>query len=240
MGKKTAGYILSLTVRKGEVKWFDRLGELHDDEPSTPTWDTLDNAHKFIREKVLGAYSILYLHLFRVDKNGKKYTVGIKEPDMDMMDDPEYTTIMTSEEIPPDEVVFEEKEIVVPDDLIEQVAKYTELRANAIPYRDKLVADLARYDNMQQDILHYIEFEKSSAPERMTIYSMLHDVRQKRRKVKNMISVINAFISETPVLPNDTVRQIEILSTLEYRPRELKDLFGKKEKPKEDAGLSSE
>lgn len=219
-----------MTIRKGESKWFDRLGELHDEEPAVPTWPSLAEAHKFIKEKVIGNYSVLYLHLFRIDKNGKKSTVSIKEPgdDFDILEDPEFAEIKTSEE--PDEVVFEEEEVKVPDDLIEQIRQYTALRANAIAYRDQLVSDLAKYDAMQQDILHFIEFEKSTAPERMTIYAKLRDVRQARRKVKNMINVIGAFISETPVLPSETVKQIEILSTLEYKPRELKELFDHKKK----------
>ena len=237
MSKKTAGYILSLSVRKGETKWFDRLGELHDEEPKTPTWNTLEIARKFIRETVLGVYSVTNIHLFRVDKNGKKTTVSVKDPGMDMMEDAAFKDIMTSESATdPAEIVFEEKEVIVPEDLIERVREYTELRANAITFHEKLVSDLARYEAMQQDILHYIEFEKSTAPERMTIYAKLRDVRQERRKVKNMINVLTAVITETPVLPSETVKQIDILSTLEYKPRELKELFAKKTRTTEEKG----
>lgn len=55
--------------------------------------------------------------------------------------------------------------------------------------------ELSETSQQINDILHYIEFTKCNAPDRMAVYKRLHEVRQARRRAKETIESSEPILS---------------------------------------------
>lgn len=78
------------------------------------------------------------------------------------------------------------------------------------------------------DIEHYIEFNKLSAVKGYKAYKMMHDYRIKRRKIKDNIFYVQAFLEGTDIesiAKGRVVKRIKGMEKRQYSPRVLNSLF---------------
>lgn len=96
-----------------------------------------------------------------------------------------------------------------------------------IDQQEILNIELSNIDIEIQDILHYIEFHKFSACEGYKLAKMIQVARDKRRKVKNKLEVINIFKTSTctSISSGHLVNKLDGIDNKVYKPRVLDELF---------------
>lgn len=96
-----------------------------------------------------------------------------------------------------------------------------------IDQQEMLNIELSNIDIEIQDILHYIEFHKFSACEGYKLAKMIQVARDKRRKVKNKLEVINIFKTSTctSISSGHLVNRLDGIDHKVYKPRVLDELF---------------
>lgn len=92
---------------------------------------------------------------------------------------------------------------------------------------------LKELDNVEMeicDINHYIEFNKLNAAQGWAAYEMMRTSRLQRRKIKDLLYIINVIQKNKGRVSNSEAakKAISALKKREYRPRKLDFLFEKK------------
>ena len=96
--------------------------------------------------------------------------------------------------------------------------------------KDNLVNSLSEVNGKEQDILHYIEFNKFNAAEGYKLSKRLQDIRKKRRIIKNKIDIINVIKQDNcyDLIYGKTLERLDGIKNRKYSPRVLNDLFNDK------------
>ncbi len=102
-------------------------------------------------------------------------------------------------------------------------------------YRDLLYKQLSRFDSEQTDILHACEFYKCNVVDGYKLYKMLHDLRVKRRWVKDEIRRAEAILLNkySNIVSGEVKSSFTAVDSQQYTPRVLKELFEEWENRKE-------
>lgn len=90
-----------------------------------------------------------------------------------------------------------------------------------------LVKDMKEVDREITDIEHAAEFYNLNAAQGYKLYRLLHDARERRRIVKDRLSMVERIL-ETKVCNLSTTRidnKVEQMNNRNYCPRVLKELF---------------
>lgn len=98
-------------------------------------------------------------------------------------------------------------------------------------YKDALYKQLSRLDCEQCDILHACEFYTCNVVDGYKLYKMLHDLRIKRRWVKDEIKRAEVILMKnySEVMSGEIQSSFTAVDNQQYTPRVLKELFeGKK------------
>lgn len=97
-----------------------------------------------------------------------------------------------------------------------------------------LLKELSDIDLEISDILHYIEFHKFSASEGYKLAKMLQVARDKRRKIKDELDIVEIVKSVDckSLLNGNLVDRMDSLDSRMYTPRVLTELFKKGENKK--------
>ena len=77
--------------------------------------------------------------------------------------------------------------------IVEEIKKIVNKLNELDNYSEGLINELSRLDLMQQDLLHYIEFNKLSTNEAYRLVREIKKVRKKRRRVKNDIDLMARY-----------------------------------------------
>lgn len=72
----------------------------------------------------------------------------------------------------------------------EYISQYNVFFADIKKKKDELLEELSKCDLEQEDILHFIEFEKYDAITMVKLVKKLKDVRQRRRVVKDKYQAV--------------------------------------------------
>jgi hypothetical protein len=90
--------------------------------------------------------------------------------------------------------------------------------------------ELSKYDLMEQDILHKIEFEKFNASEGYKYSKAIQNIRIQRRAVKNELdtllqlkSVSSACLKGLTKIETEIVKKEDTQHKLKYKPRVIKN-----------------
>lgn len=96
--------------------------------------------------------------------------------------------------------------------------------------KNNLVNSLREVDGKEQDILHYIEFNKFNAAEGYKLSKKLQDIRKERRIIKNKIDVINIIKQDNcyDLIYGKTLERLDGIENRKYTPRVLNNLFNDK------------
>ena len=96
--------------------------------------------------------------------------------------------------------------------------------------KDNLVNSLSEVNGKEQDILHYIEFNKFNAAEGYKLSKRLQDIRKKRRIIKNKIDIINVIKQDNcyDLIYGKTLERLDGIENRKYTPRVLNGLFNDK------------
>ncbi|MCD7889453.1 MAG: hypothetical protein LUG23_06015 [Oscillospiraceae bacterium] len=99
-------------------------------------------------------------------------------------------------------------------------------------YKDALCKQLSRLDSEQCDILHACEFYTCNVVEGYKLYKMLHDLRIKRRWVKDEIKRAEAILTKnySEVMSGEIQSSFSAVDNQQYTPRVLKELFEENQK----------
>ena len=97
--------------------------------------------------------------------------------------------------------------------------------------KDNLVNSLSEVNGKEQDILHYIEFNKFNAAEGYKLSKRLQNIRKERRIIKNKIDIINVIKQDNcyDLIYGKTLERLDGIKNRKYSPRVLNDLFNDKE-----------
>ena len=90
-----------------------------------------------------------------------------------------------------------------------------------------LVKDMKEVDREITDIEHAAEFYNLNAAQGYKVYKLLHDARERRRIVKDRLSMVERIL-ETKVCNLSTTKidnKVEKMNNRNYCPRVLKELF---------------
>lgn len=92
--------------------------------------------------------------------------------------------------------------------------------------KNELSAELSKYDAEINDILHAAEFYTLNAAQGYKIYKQLHNVRIKRRQVKDEIAMINLLSSAVDKTKVQNLQaSIKSIEKKSYTPRINEELF---------------
>ena len=96
--------------------------------------------------------------------------------------------------------------------------------------KDNLVNSLSEVNGKEQDILHYIEFNKFNAAEGYKLSKRLQNIRKERRIIKNKIDIINVIKQDNcyDLIYGKTLERLDGIKNRKYSPRVLNDLFNDK------------
>lgn len=96
--------------------------------------------------------------------------------------------------------------------------------------KDNLVNSLSEVDGKEQDVLHYIEFNKFNAAEGYKLSKKLQDIRKERRIIKNKIDTINIIKQDNcyDLIYGKTLERLDGIENRKYTPRVLNNLFNDK------------
>ena len=96
--------------------------------------------------------------------------------------------------------------------------------------KDNLVNSLSEVNGKEQDILHYIEFNKFNAAEGYKLSKRLQNIRKERRIIKNKIDIINVIKQDNcyDLIYGKTLERLDGIENRKYTPRVLNDLFNDK------------
>lgn len=96
--------------------------------------------------------------------------------------------------------------------------------------KDNLVNSLSEVNGKEQDILHYIEFNKFNAAEGYKLSKKLQDIRKERRIIKNKIDIINIIKQDNcyDLIYGKTLERLDGIENRKYTPRVLNNLFNDK------------
>lgn len=110
---------------------------------------------------------------------------------------------------------------ILPDDVIKMVGSAAKLDEILPELKIKLPMKIAAMEQETQDILHAIELGKFNASEGYRYSKTLHEIRQKRRKLKDSINIIMTYDAERQgkCEAGTTTKMINELSNRSYRPR---------------------
>lgn len=93
-------------------------------------------------------------------------------------------------------------------------------------HREYLTDMVRKADLETSDIMHYLEFNKLSASEGYKISKQLTEIRQRRRKYKDMLGLLDIMDNEgKALLDDDFLKKINYVYNRTYEPRVLTDLF---------------
>ena len=106
-------------------------------------------------------------------------------------------------------------------DGLKKIVKYIDLIKNEV------MNELRSVEAEICDILHYIEFNNLNAAQGWAAYEMIKTSRLQRRKIKDLLYIIDEIQKNDSSVPNScTVKKaIAALNNREYRPRKLNFLF---------------
>lgn len=107
------------------------------------------------------------------------------------------------------------------------IDSFTGFIQNAEQRKEVLVAALSDVDREISDINHYIEFGKFNAYQGWLAFKMLRGRLKKRRKVKDELHILTQLgeCKVNSAMLADIKTSISKLSTREYQPRKLNELF---------------
>jgi hypothetical protein len=93
--------------------------------------------------------------------------------------------------------------------------------------RHYLRIKLKDLDNETQDLLHLIELDKPSASGAYHQWKMLHDVRIKRREIKDQLKIIDTILntSSVEITNGELSKKLESIKHQKYFPRVRHELF---------------
>lgn len=96
--------------------------------------------------------------------------------------------------------------------------------------KDNLVNSLSEVNGEEQDILHYIEFNKFNAAEGYKLSKRLQNIRKERRIIKNKIDIINVIKQDNcyDLIYGKTLERLDGIKNRKYTPRVLNELFNDK------------
>lgn len=120
-----------------------------------------------------------------------------------------------------------ETTIETANELEQSIEVFQNLVNDITKRKETLWSKLSDLDQEISDINHYIEFKKLNAYQGWLACQMLKIRFEKRRKIKNQISVLNVLCDSK--IKNETVDNIYSLMSkkkLTYTPRKLITLFG--------------
>lgn len=98
---------------------------------------------------------------------------------------------------------------------------------NAEQRKEALIVSLSDVDKEISDINHYIEFGKFNAYQGYLAFNMLKSRLKKRRKIKDELHILTQLgeCKLNSAMLKEIKLSISKLSTREYQPRKLKELF---------------
>ena len=100
-------------------------------------------------------------------------------------------------------------------------------------YSDSLSKELSILDTKQQDLLHYIEFNKIDIFWCYRMIKEIKSVREKRRKVKNDMEILSEYNKSKNKLVMETHRQF-LLAELHKKEKKLNKSYTKKQYTEEE------
>lgn len=118
----------------------------------------------------------------------------------------------------------EEKEKLKQMDFLTFGKKFAEIASQLQKAAEYYAAEVSREDQIQQDLLHKIEFGDFSEMQGYAYMRLLRSCRLKRRKAKdNLFAVqrIQSHVKDVSVLQ----KELEGMENRKYQPRVLKQLF---------------
>lgn len=89
----------------------------------------------------------------------------------------------------------------------------------------ELNEELSEVDLEQQDILHYLENEKCSAVTMVKITKKLKDLREKRRVIKNELTVVSVVYARVGG-SSKLLKEPDIPTEYNYRTEIMKEIIG--------------
>ena len=98
------------------------------------------------------------------------------------------------------------------------INNYNSYVENMYDKRRELISKLSKADKEQDDILHFLEFEKYNAATMMKVTKKLKEVRANRREIKNELSEIQTICDS--IKP---CKQMEEKKTYTYKSEILKE-----------------
>lgn len=102
--------------------------------------------------------------------------------------------------------------------ILKEICNVSGSIVGCIDYYNK---ELSKYDTMEQDILHKIEFSNFMGLQAVLILKKLKEVRIKRREIKDNLRLLQAYSSITPYIDNYN----NYVNNRTYTPRQLPELF---------------
>ena len=110
---------------------------------------------------------------------------------------------------------------------LNNISTLSDIVSDAKGRRDLLKAEQKIVDGQIQDELHYIEFAKCNAYQGWLSWKRLQTLRQKRRSIKNELSVLDTMLNKQVCNVNvaDIRKEIEKLDDRHYSPRVLNELY---------------
>jgi hypothetical protein len=117
------------------------------------------------------------------------------------------------------------------DDTCTRVKDMEILLSDMLGNKMLLEQELASCEKEIQDVLHAAEFYKLNASQGYKLYSILHDIRSRRRKCKDMLRIIdNTFrVGVCDIATGTVSRDIDRMESRMYKPRVLQELFSAEE-----------
>lgn len=91
--------------------------------------------------------------------------------------------------------------------------------------RQYLINELRLADLELTDIEHAAEFYELNAAQGYKLYRLLHDVRVRRRRVKDELQLLDTFLGSSVTRIDNVCKQAEGYSSRSYTPRVNKELF---------------
>ena len=109
-------------------------------------------------------------------------------------------------------------------DIQSLITSLNEINQNFLQINKKYTTKQSELDRMQQDILHYIEFNDFSAVAAYRLSMELKKVREKRREIKTIVEVLDAIKLgfNTDKINAHVKNKIKQLNCKVYRVKEYK------------------
>jgi len=112
-------------------------------------------------------------------------------------------------------------------DWIEKLVNLNGLAKEAEERRNILISQLSEVNKEICDLSHYIEFCTFNASQGYKACKIFKDLRQKRRKIKNELEIVDYILNKKMVesASEDISQLIDRINNRKYEPRVMKELF---------------